>query len=120
MKILRIAAVLCGIAFSLPISRPLAAPADDGFASCRSAMPATQEASPWSAELARYEQLPTDCLKTMFMHCSAESERRALGSGEVMVCSFGYEALLKGAFRGDFDALLGWWRLEKAAVPQAN
>ena len=69
-------------------------------------------------ELARYHQLPDGCLKTMFMQCSAASEKEVLGMGTVMECSLGYEALLKRVFAGNFDALLAWWRDERGAPAQ--
>lgn len=63
-------------------------------------------------ELSSFEGLSEDCLKSMFMHCSAASEKNVLGMGTVMACSVAYEALLKRVFRGDFEKLLAWWRTQ--------
>ena len=44
--------------------------------------------------------------------------RQHLASGEIALCSMGYERLLQGTFRGDFHALLAWRRgLLPAAEP---
>lgn len=58
----------------------------------------------------QYAQLPEDCLKTMYLQCSAASERMVLGQEAVLACSIGHEALLQRVFKGDFNALLAWWR----------
>jgi hypothetical protein len=73
------------------------------------------EADPTSRnlELSSFDGVPEDCLKTMFMHCSAASEKNVLGMGTVMVCSIAYEALLKRVFRGDFETLLAWWQSQR-------
>lgn len=60
-----------------------------------------------------FEQVPSDCLKTFFLHCSREAGERVLALGEAAVCSVGYEVLLKREFGGDFDALLAWWRVRR-------
>jgi hypothetical protein len=70
-------------------------------------------------ELSRFDQAPEECLKTIFMHCSAASEKEVLGAGIAMLCSTAYEALLKRAFKGDFETLLAWWRSKRAQLPSA-
>ena len=70
------------------------------------------------AMLSRYEQLPRHCLESMFMRCSAEANEQVLDFGRAAICSFGYEALLKRAFKGDFQALVAWWRTQLG--PQDN
>lgn len=60
-----------------------------------------------------FEQVPPDCLKAFFLHCSRVAEQRVLPLAEAAVCSVGYEVLLKREFGGDFDALLAWWRVRR-------
>lgn len=60
--------------------------------------------------LAEYEQLPRSCLQAIFTTCASASSRTLLDFGSAAVCSFGYEALLKQHFHGNFRALLAWWR----------
>lgn len=74
-----------------------------------------------SAALAAYEALPHDCLKQVFVACASEANAGLLDLGRAMVCSLGYEALLRQGFSGDFHALLAWWRSSRddrqGAVP---
>ena len=49
-------------------------------------------------------------LKVFYLRCSRESLRGRLGSGEIALCSTGYERLLQRVFGGDFLALLAWRR----------
>jgi hypothetical protein len=58
----------------------------------------------------KFERMPEDCLKTMFMQCSTASEKNVLGMGAVMVCSVAYETLLKRTFSGDYERFLAWWK----------
>lgn len=68
--------------------------------------------------LAQYERLPPSCLQELFRACTDASSRRLMDFGSAAACSFGYEALLKHGFGGDFHALMAWWRAERgAAVP---
>ncbi|MCG3189156.1 MAG: hypothetical protein LKCHEGNO_01429 [Burkholderiaceae bacterium] len=61
---------------------------------------------------ARFEAMPEAELKTLYLHCSAEADRRLLDIGEAAVCSIAYEALKRRIFGGDFEALLAWWRAQ--------
>jgi hypothetical protein len=70
-------------------------------------------------DLSRFNQAPEECLKTIFMHCSDASEKEVLGTGVAMMCSTAYEALLKRAFKGDFETLLAWWRSQRAQSASA-
>lgn len=63
--------------------------------------------------LAQFASMPEPCLKTMYLYCSAASERVVLGQHAMIVCSLGHEALLKTVFGGDLDALLAWWRAHR-------
>lgn len=73
-----------------------------------------------AATLSRYEQLPQYCLKAMFMQCAAQANEQVLDFGSAAACSIGYEALLKRGFSGDFQALMAWWRTQRAGERGAN
>lgn len=62
---------------------------------------------------AHIEGLPDPDLERLFLRCSRESSERLMGFGEAAVCSFGFEALKKRKFGGDFNAMLAWWRLHR-------
>lgn len=68
--------------------------------------------------LAAYERMPTPCLRALFNACSAASSRNFLDFGSAAVCSFGYEALLKQGFGGNFRELLAWWQSQREPVTQ--
>lgn len=63
--------------------------------------------------LARYEQLPSHCLKAIFLRCSAQANQQLMDFDSAASCSIGYEALLKRDFAGDFQALMAWWRSQR-------
>lgn len=65
--------------------------------------------------LAQYERLPQPCLQAIFTACTAASSRTLLDFGSAAVCSFGYEALLRQGFGGNFRALLAWWQGQRDA-----
>ena len=60
--------------------------------------------------LAQYERLPPACLQEIFRGCSEAASHGVLDFSTAAVCSFGYEALLRQQFGGDFPALMAWWR----------
>lgn len=60
--------------------------------------------------LSQYELLPRQCLQRIVRACSDASSHTLLDFGSAAVCSFGYEALLRQHFGGNFRALLAWWR----------
>jgi hypothetical protein len=66
-----------------------------------------------SGTLSRFEKMPPQCLKLLFMRCSAEAGTHVLDLGSAALCSIGYEALLRTSFSGDFEALMVWWRMER-------
>jgi hypothetical protein len=68
--------------------------------------------------LAQYERLPQPCLRAIFHACSTASSETLLDFGSAAVCSFGYEALLKQAFGGNFRALMAWWHTQRAPAVQ--
>lgn len=63
--------------------------------------------------LAQYERLPRPCLTAIFDACTVAAGRSLLDPGSAAICSFGYEALLKQGFGGDFGALMAWWRSQR-------
>ena len=54
--------------------------------------------------------MPEADLKKFYLRCSRASVRGRLGSGEIQLCSIGYERLLQQSFGGDFRAFLAWRR----------
>lgn len=60
-----------------------------------------------------FERMPEPQVKGFFLLCSRESSQRMLDFGDAMRCSMANDALLKRSFRGDFDALLAWWRVHR-------
>ncbi|RYF18982.1 MAG: hypothetical protein EOO30_01170 [Comamonadaceae bacterium] len=64
--------------------------------------------------LAQYERLPRPCLAAIFDACTQAAGTTLLDFSSAAVCSFGYEALLKQGFDGNFSALLAWWRNQRS------
>jgi hypothetical protein len=81
---------------------------------CPAALPAMTSIGGHSEARASYEQIPAACLKPIVLRCSADASKRMLDMAEAGSCSFAYEALLKTAFRGDFNAFLAWWRANRS------
>lgn len=69
-----------------------------------------------AGQLERYERLPQSCLREIFSACSQASSRTLLDFASAAACSFGYEALLKKGFGGNFHALIAWWQSQKDAA----
>jgi hypothetical protein len=59
---------------------------------------------------AHYELVAEVRLKAVYLHCARESSQRLLGFDEAARCSIASEVLKMRSFRGDFNALLAWWR----------
>jgi hypothetical protein len=82
----------------------------------------TSEAGPLADReglLARFEQLPQSCLREIVNTCTRAASRTLLDFGSAATCSFGYEALLRQGFGGDFSALMAWWQSQASdAGPQ--
>ena len=64
----------------------------------------------FAATEAEIRALPEADLKKFYLNCSREAIRGRIGSGEIQLCSIGYERLLQGSFGGDFRAFLDWRR----------
>ena len=54
-----------------------------------------------------------DILENAFWVCDYLATTR--GNSDISTCTAVYEALKDRKFAGDFDALVSWWRLNKAA-----
>jgi hypothetical protein len=67
-------------------------------------------------QLARYEALPPQCLKSIVVTCSEAANAALLDLGQAATCSIGYEALLNRGFNGNFQALMAWWRQRNQAT----
>lgn len=57
---------------------------------------------------AAVRQLPDSDLKVFYLRCARAAGKQALSSGEIALCSVGYQTLLDRTFGGDFLALLAW------------
>ena len=68
--------------------------------------------------LAQYERLPQACLREIFSACSTAASTSLLDFSSAAVCSFGYEALLKQGFGGNFRALMAWWQAQRGQALQ--
>jgi hypothetical protein len=70
---------------------------------------------PEALVVAHLETLSDERLKAFYLRCSDAAVGGQLGSGEIALCSIGYEMLLKRSFGGDFMALLAWSRQHDSA-----
>jgi len=70
--------------------------------------------------VAALHELPEEALKAHYLNCSRAALKGSLGSHEIMLCSLGYEILLKRAFNGDFLALLAWSKVQSDETTQPN
>jgi hypothetical protein len=73
------------------------------------ANPDSETAAAEDEIVARMQRFSDADLKRFYLHCS-RAATRSLSSGDIAVCSVGYELLLRRTFGGDFDALLAWSR----------
>ena len=62
------------------------------------------------------ERLSEQEIKAFYVRCSQEVSNRRLDGGEAMVCSVGYDVLLKKHFSNNFDLLLAWSRAQERRV----
>lgn len=85
--------------------------------------PALAQLSAWSDHdliRTRLDRLGEPELKTLYLNCCDESERRVLGFEEAARCSIAAEVLKRRSFGGDFGAMLAWWRLQRGGSPAAR
>ena len=79
---------------------------------------ASAAAQPDRASLARHS---ADDLKKAFLACDGAAASGLLGAGEAAACSLVYEELKERVFRGDFHALVAWWKAQpRDATAQAD
>jgi len=104
--------VICAaMALAWPAAAGQVPPAD-----CQAAALQEHPLADRAAALSSFERMPESCLKALFVGCSDAASQGLLDLGSAAVCSIGYEALLKRGFGGDFHALMGWWRRERATT----
>jgi hypothetical protein len=110
---LRCLVVAAAVVASLP-----AAAAEATATPCELPAPDVDPLVDRAGMLAHYEQLPQSCLREIVSACTTAASQALLDLGSAAVCSFGYEALLKQGFGGNFRALLAWWRSQRGESPQ--
>lgn len=99
---------------------PPTAGADTAASCATTGMPAGDPLLQRKEIFERLKAQPEACLKAQLSECSKEASQGLMGFGSASYCSLSYEALLATTFRGDFNALLAWWRSElapKVAAP---
>lgn len=106
-------ALRCLVAAALVLATPPAA-AEAADSECHLPASDLDPLANRAGILAAYEDLPQSCLREIFTACSSASSRTLLDFGSAAICSFGYEALLKQGFGGNFRALLMWWTSQRA------
>ena len=101
MRLLRcaLAVVLLGAATAACAQQTCAVPQHDGH------LLAGRE-----ERIEQFQGMGEQCLKQLMVACDESANRMLLDAGSAFTCSIGYEALLRGSFRGDFQAMLAWWR----------
>lgn len=87
--------------------------AEPGALGCHAALSLDVPLADREGALARFERLPEHCLKRLFHDCAAVAGETMLDGGSAARCSVAYEALLRRSFRGDFQALMAWWRSDR-------
>ena len=106
---------------SISLRRVLAAAASIGALLAAAPAPAQTALEPVAAPqhealvVANLKTLSDGQLKAFYLGCSDAATARQLGSGEIALCSIGYEMLLQRSFGGDFMALLAWSRRHDGA-----
>ena len=105
-------ALRCLVAAALVLAGPPAA-AEAADSECQLPASDIDPLSDRAGILAAYEGLPQSCLQEIFAACSSASSQTLLDFHSAAVCSFGYEALLKQGFGGNFRALLTWWSSQR-------
>ena len=84
--------------------------------SCLSAQTYAEESakSSRSSESVNARQAAAN-LEKQFWACDYAATTRGVGLGEGAICVEVYEDLKRSKFRGDYQAMLGWWQQNKAA-----
>ena len=61
----------------------------------------------------RLERLTERDLKALYLGCASASTARVLDRDEAAYCTLAADTLQRIHFRGDFDAMLAWWRAHR-------
>ena len=59
------------------------------------------------------ERLTEHDLKALYLRCASASTARVLDRDEAAYCTLAADTLQRNHFRGDFDAMLAWWRAHR-------
>ena len=105
-------ALRCLVAAAVVLATPPAA-AETADSDCHLPASEVDPLADRAGILAAYEGLPQSCLQDIFTACSRAASHTLLDFASAAVCSFGYEALLKQGFGGNFRALLTWWSSQR-------
>jgi len=62
---------------------------------------------------AHFQVVDASRLKATYLRCARDSSQRLFGFDEATHCVIAGEVLKARLFGGDFNALLGWWRLHR-------
>ena len=109
---------LRGLLAAAVVTASLPALADPPSPACELPASDVDPLSDRAGILARYERLPEACLRDIFTACSSAANVSLLDFSSAAVCSFGYEALLKQGFGGNFRALMAWWHTQRGRTLQ--
>ena len=61
----------------------------------------------------RLERLTERDLKALYLECASASTVRVLDRDDAAYCTLAAATLQRNHFRGDFDAMLTWWRAHR-------
>jgi hypothetical protein len=109
---------LRGLLAAAVVTASLPALADPSSPACELPASESDPLADRAGILAQYEQLPQACLREIFSACSTAASMSLLDFSSAAVCSFGYEALLKQGFGGNFRALMAWWQAQRGQTLQ--
>ena len=59
------------------------------------------------------ERLTEHDLKALYLRCASASTARVLDRDDAAYCTLAADTLQRNHFRGDFDAMLTWWRAHR-------
>ena len=68
----------------------------------------------------RLERLTEHELKALYLRCASASTARVLDRDDAAFCSLAADTLQQNHFRGDFDAMLAWWRAHRGGPPGSH
>jgi len=59
------------------------------------------------------ERLTKHDLQALYLRCASASAVRVLDRDDAAYCTLAAETLQRNHFKGDFDAMLAWWRAHR-------